>query len=160
MRNDNGREVKDFISKITPEMVDSFWKSLREKAEWREAWFKTDLCQRMILDVSKSDHGLDAEDFSYFPDRVRNRLGWGDLSDDTIEQFIETMSDASFGVEAFIHEPNPENPFPHWVYLKAGLLVFTMSGQGTIHWFQSTDLDPEMHERLKAVAKEQPQEKA
>lgn len=132
---------------ITPEIIAKFHADMQKKNDDRLAFFKSDVCKRMIGDVAASSEGLDSEDVMYFHEASQDRLKWGDLTKEHMLQFIEVMSDAT-DVDAFIDCPDSENPFDHSFHLKGGLMVFMMHGQGTICQIMSPEADPEMYEQL------------
>lgn len=140
--------------KITPEVVEKFLADAKRKADGRQAFFESDLCKRMISDIAHTvPSQLNCDDIHYFPERVRQHFGWGDLTKEQMSMFIEVMSDGE-AAEAFIDCPNDDNPFDHSYHLKGGLVVFMMHGQGTVCSIMSAETEPEIYARLLAVKDE------
>lgn len=139
---------------ITPELVAKFHKRIKEDMERKEAFFKSDLCKRMIDDIKFTVPSvLDSEDVSYFYERVQQHFGWKDITKEQALEFIDAMS-WTVGADAFIDCPDESNPFSHSYHLKCGVIVFMMHGQGTHVSIMSVETDPEMYERLKDLIKQ------
>lgn len=137
--------------KITDEMVSKFWDDMRKKKEDRLAFFESDICKRMISDITSTvPSELNCEDVHYFPERTQQHFGWSDLTKEQMSMFIEVMSDGG-AADAFIDCPDVENPFDHSYHLKGGLVVFMVHGQGTVSTIMSAESVPEIYAQLLAV---------
>ncbi|MBC8740399.1 hypothetical protein F6X40_27460 [Paraburkholderia sp. UCT31] len=130
---------------------DDFWKRVGDRLETatleqkaaREAFTASQTFSWMLAAFHRTPSGtqFDTEEFGYFPERVRQRLGWEAASDAEVHSFIDLVATAparpevaTSGCEA---SPDAEQ------FFNFGLRVVTISGQGTLALFVN-DVVPEL----------------
>ena len=111
---------------------DEFINQIREDREKeiaiKTAFFNSSLCERMVQDIIAKDYSLDNEGFAYFPERVREHLGWQDISDDDIKLFISVMSeDKLFPVDV---PTQTDEDYIEIDIVRRGLSITVLYGQG------------------------------
>lgn len=122
-----------------------------DKKKASEVFFTSEVCTRIIRDIEQGDRRIDDHDFFYNREEIISAFGWEDISSETLNNFWDVITDWSIGVEASMFDYDDSNPFPHSAYLKGGLHVCSMSGQGTVFWIQPIGLDPQIDLKFKAL---------
>jgi hypothetical protein len=122
-----------------------FAEERQKETEQREAFWNSTLCHTMIEDMKRVNQGFDAEGFSYFPEQIKSRFGWENISDDDINQFINVMSDSLLGIDEKIEQEIDEDCiFDNYSFIKKGIVISIMHGQGTaIYLAPETACSPE-----------------
>lgn len=110
----------------------NFHEKMRQDKQDKIDFWNSDLCNRMIESILKVKEAFDTETFSYFPEKIKNLYSWNDISNENIEQFIRVMADNTLGLPKG-HEPQIDNDctFENYFFVKRGIHVFILSGQGT-----------------------------
>ena len=104
----------------------------RQNIAAKEAFWDSSLCLRMIYDMITCKKEFDSDMFGYQSDKVREQYGWNDISTDDIDMFINVMSCQRLGMpENFNPEEDDDCMFENSSFVKKGIHVFMMSGQGT-----------------------------
>lgn len=124
--------IAEILKNIDIEKVaEEFAQEMRQKTQARIAFWNSPLCERMIADMIAAKNGFDEETFSYFPEKVKEQYGWQCISNDDIAQFINVMVDSSLGMpEDFEPEEDEDCYFDNMEFVKKGIHVFVMHGQG------------------------------
>lgn len=126
------KSVADLLSKIDmKKVVEETVKRLNAEKEKRLTFFDSPLCKKMMEEIKEKNHMLESESFAYFPERDRVPLGWGnEISDADVQLFLSVMAERSFGEVTNETEDN-ECGFFNFSFVREGLLVSLISGQGT-----------------------------
>lgn len=122
----NGIDMQELAKRMVERMQ-------KEKAE-NEIFFASPQCASMIEDMKTKGKGelLDNETFAYFGDKVKEKFGWENIPDETINKFIYVMSSLDVGKEFITDKGEDENcPFSNFNFIKKGIKVDVMIGQGT-----------------------------
>lgn len=122
----DGIDLKELAKRMVERME-------REKAE-NESFFASTQCNSMIEDMKTKGKGelLDNETFAYFSDKVKAKFGWETIPNETINKFINVMSSLDVGKEFITDKGTDEEcPFGNFNFLKKGIRVDVMMGQGT-----------------------------
>lgn len=124
--------VAEILKNIDREKsMNEFMEARKLREEKEELFWNSDLCETMIQDMIKVNQGFDEETFSYFPDKVKAHFGWENISNEDIEQFINVMADSTIGVPPNTeHETDEDCMFDNSNFVKRGINVFVMYGQG------------------------------
>lgn len=120
---------------------DSFWDEFGEKFKAQQA---QELAQRqnfvqspafsaMVNSLASNSQpaGFNSEEFAYFPEKVKARLGWETHSNEDIELFMDVMQHAD-GLPKENRHVDEECMFYNQNFEFHGLYVDIISGQGTI----------------------------
>jgi hypothetical protein len=114
--------------------MNEFMEARKLREEKKELFWNSELCETMIQDMIKVNQGFDEETFSYFPEKVKAQFGWGNISNDDIQQFINVMADSTIGVtkgsQPEVDEEDDDCMFDNSNFIKRGIDVFVMYGQG------------------------------
>lgn len=125
------KKIRDWLSSVDIEELSArFEKHLDTEEDNKKNFWASDLCSRMIADFLRVGSLLSPEDFGYFEDATKSKYGWEDISNDDVKQFFNTMQCCRIGVESEITRDD-ENPFENWSFVKRGVEVRVMIGQGT-----------------------------
>jgi hypothetical protein len=120
---------------------DSFWDDLGEKfkaqqaqeLEQRQHFVQSLVFREMVHSLVSSNQsaGFNSEEFAYFPEKVKTRLGWETYNDEDIELFMDVMHHAD-GLPKENRYSDEECMFHNENFEFHGLYVDILSGQGTI----------------------------
>jgi hypothetical protein len=129
VQEDSYEDHAKFLASINSE---EFITQIREDREKeiavKTAFFNSPLCERMVQDIIDKDYSLDNEGFAYFPERVREQLGWQDISDEDVNLFISVMSeDKLFPVDV---PTQTDEDYVEIDIVRRGLSITVLYGQG------------------------------
>lgn len=116
-----------------PEFMNRFMEERRVREEERAAFAASETFLKMVstFKANAADLSVDSEDIAYFPERVREQMGWLFASAADLKAFISEFSNPDPTAETPV-STDDECPFDNSSFVKHGLSVFVMSGQGTI----------------------------
>lgn len=104
-------------------------KEKKEKKNLLTSFIKSSLFNKIVSTIIKKNIFLDEEHFRYFPQKVISEFGIEELTEESLNLFIDAMIDEELLISqnTFVEE---ENPFENNTQEKLGLKVFMMFGQG------------------------------
>lgn len=121
------------IPKLSDEDIELLVQSLKLDLENTRQFLNSDLCKCMCNDIVTRNASINTEYFAYYPDRLKNDLGWHDKSNDDINLFFNAMASTD-GIEP---DSDCECPFENYTFERHGVIINILSGQGTIVSVQS-----------------------
>lgn len=101
-----------------------------QKRKEKEIFWNSELCKKMIADMIKVNQDFDSETLAYQPEKVKSQYEWGDIDNGDINLFMNVMCDSTIGIIENEGE-DEECMFDNRSFVKSGIHVFMMSGQGT-----------------------------
>lgn len=101
-----------------------------QKRKDREIFWNGSLCKKMIADMINFNQKFDSETFAYHPEKVKSQYGWENIANENIDLFMNVMCDSTIGVLEN-QTKDKDCMFDNRNFVKSGIHVFIMSGQGT-----------------------------
>lgn len=114
------------------DLAERFQIAYTKRREEMRAFWDSEVCKRMINDIITKNEMLIDDDFKYVPEAIKQKLGWVDLSDDTVYMFFSVMADIDIGEGATL-SVDDDCVFENFSVTKSGLCCKVLIGQGVIY---------------------------
>lgn len=143
-------KMKDILANLDIDSMVKEFNTKKEKEDQLKLSFWNDpLCEKMIGDMIQANKGFDEEEFAYFPEQVKSKFGWENLTNEQIHLFIDVMYDCQLGLpDNFEPTVDEQCPFENYSFVKKGIHVFVMYGQGVAIILKPEALHAELSKQI------------
>lgn len=127
------------LPKLSDADLDLLIQALKLDAENARLFLQSEQCKSMCNDIVTHNTCINNEYFAYYPDRLKEELGWVDKSYEDIKLFFQAMS----RTDGLKIEVDDDCPFDNVMFTRHGVLINVLSGQGTLVTIQSPNYKKE-----------------
>lgn len=113
------------------ELAKNMANRMKEEHQKNLDFYHSETFHTILKAFKDKQASVDNEYFAYFPEKVKAQLGLEDISDNDIKMFFTVMHKQNIGVEDMSSvETDEDNGFENYSFIKQGLFVSVMFGQG------------------------------
>lgn len=135
---------KNVLSGLTKADFSEMVQKMNEKSaiqtNLNRQFSETKVFKNMVSTLISSKSQFEEEEFAYFPEKVRARLGWEKFTDSEIKSFVSAMIDVNVGdLQYILSADEEEEDTDSLEFNKNGLFVGVFYGQGRMVIIRSVE---------------------